>query len=133
MRLVTEIPGHEVVEAGRDAPRKQRRKPREDEDHRVGDPPQDEPDEVRDREQEPEEDGEPVSTKVVGDDEADRMRLHRFATVRSASDARRDRLLPRLKRLRPPGRGPPRAPRPRSAAGWTTSIRTRAARRAGDG
>ncbi len=56
----------------------QRHDPVHDVDEDDRDRPEQKPDDVRDREQEPEEDGQPGPAEVVGDDDADRVGLHRW-------------------------------------------------------
>ncbi len=70
----------------RDAPRHERDEPGRDHDEEHADPPDREPEEVREGEEEPEEDGEPAALQVVGDDEMDRMALgaRKLADVRGA-------------------------------------------------
>ncbi len=76
MRHVADVHREEVMQPVRQPPLHQRHEPGDDCEHDDAERPQHDPEEVRDREEQPEEDGQPRSLKIVVDDEPDRMFVH---------------------------------------------------------
>jgi hypothetical protein len=87
-RRVAQVRGQELVQPLRRAPADQRREPRRDREQRGCDPPDVDPDEVRDREDEPQQDAEAPPLEALVDANADRRRpLARTAAVRQVACA----------------------------------------------
>jgi hypothetical protein len=75
LHRVAHVGGEEAVERGGRAAGRERCEPVDDRGEEDRDPPEREPDEVREEQEEPEEDGEPGAAEVVGQMQADRPRL----------------------------------------------------------
>ena len=73
MRLVAHVRGDEAVERRRDPSRHERDEPGDEDGQQREHRPEREPQQVRDREQEPEEDGEPRALAAIAQIEADRV------------------------------------------------------------
>ncbi len=77
VRRVAHVRGGEVVQPLRQAPGDEGDEPAQDRHEEHDDAPEEEPDEVGNREEQPEEDGQPRPSLIVLDYEPDRVRLHR--------------------------------------------------------
>ena len=76
MRRVADVCGQEVMQSRRDAAGNDAGEPCGDNGEHDGDRPEPEPDEVRDRKQEPEEDGQPRAAEIVSDGQLNRVAGH---------------------------------------------------------